>query len=84
MKVMRSDLTGKVKKLNTCFELLRTVFSVTGIENNSLNERLNGTKYSRMGHVKFVEDSLQIFQRLSSTNFTWSILEHFVPNDLER
>ena len=23
---------------------------------------------------------LQIFQRLSSTNFTWSILECFVPN----
>ena len=24
--------------------------------------------------------SLQIFSRLSSTNFTWSILEYFVPN----
>ena len=24
--------------------------------------------------------SLQIFYRLSSTNFTWSILEYFVPN----
>ena len=24
--------------------------------------------------------SLQIFQRLSSTNFTWCILEYFVPN----
>ena len=25
--------------------------------------------------------SLQRFWRLSSTNFTWSILEHFFPND---
>ena len=24
--------------------------------------------------------SLQIFQRLSATNFTWFILEYFVPN----
>ena len=53
-----------------------------------------GTKYSRMDQVKFVEDSLykiskdivcfkqtipfQISQRLSSTNFTWFILEYFV------
>ena len=25
--------------------------------------------------------SLQFFKRLSSTNFTWSILEYFVPYD---
>ena len=51
------------------------------------------TNYSRMDQVKFVEDSLykklkengllkqtvllQTFYRLSSTNFTWSILEYF-------
>ena len=34
---------------------------------------LNGTKYSRMDQVKF-------FKRLSSKNFTWSILQYFVPN----
>ena len=48
-----------------------------------INE-LNGTKYSRMNKVKFVEDilsiSLQILKRLSYTDFTWSILEYFVPN----
>ena len=32
-----------------------------------------GTKYSRMDQVKFVEDSP------SSINFTWYILEYFVP-----
>ena len=53
------------------------------------------SKYSRMDEVKFVKDSLlknlngygllkqaitlQFFLRLSSTNFTWSILEYFVP-----
>ena len=51
------------------------------------------TNYSRMDQVKFVEDShykklkengllkqtvlLQTFYSLSSTNFTWSILEYF-------
>ena len=53
-----------------------------------------GTKYSRMDLVKFVDNrlkkneviwyikqtiSLPISERLSSTNFTWSILEYFVP-----
>ena len=53
------------------------------------------TKYSRKERLKSVEDSLQkiwsemvclsrpyhlkIFLRLSSTNFTWSILEYFFP-----
>ena len=32
-----------------------------------------GTKYSRMDQVKFMEDSLH-------QNFTWSILEYFVPD----
>ena len=58
-----------------------------------------GTEYSRMNQVRFVEDSLykiwrgmvcikhtiplQIFKRLSSTNFVWSIvLEYFFPFDL--
>ena len=57
----------------------------------------NGSGSSTMDQVKFVEDnlqknlkgygllkqaiSLQIFLRLSSTNFTRSILEYFVPND---
>ena len=55
----------------------------------------NGTKYSRMEQIKFMDDSLwKIWRvlladhtpsnvwRLSSTNFTWSILEYFVPNKL--
>ena len=58
-----------------------------------------GTEYSRMNQVRFVEDRLykiwrgmvcikhtiplQIFKRLSSTNFVWSIvLEYFFPFDL--
>ena len=32
------------------------------------------TKYSRMDQVKFVETVFKKF-----TNFTWSILEYFVP-----
>ena len=42
-----------------------------------------GAKYSIMDPVKFVDHitqktiSLLIFQRLSSTNFTWTILEYF-------
>ena len=42
-----------------------------------------------MDQVKFVENSLQkiwsdivCLGRLSSTNFTWSILEYFDPNDV--
>ena len=42
-----------------------------------------------MDQVKFVEDSLQkiwsdivCLGRLSSTNFTWSILEYLDPNDV--
>ena len=46
---------------------------------------LNWVKYSRMYQVKFVEDSLKHmtsnFYRLSSTNFAWSILQCFAPND---
>ena len=34
-----------------------------------------------MEQVKIVEDNFQIFKRLSSTNFTWSTLEYFVPNN---
>ena len=42
------------------------------------------SRYSRMDQVKFVEDSLDFgliwsAQRLSSTNFTWSNLEHLDP-----
>ena len=37
----------------------------------------NGSKYSRMNQIKFVEGSRQISYRLSFTNFTWSILEYF-------
>ena len=33
------NLTEEVQKLNTNFELLKSDFSVTRIENNSLNER---------------------------------------------
>ena len=35
-----SNLTEEVQKVNTNFELLKSDFSVTRIENNSLNERL--------------------------------------------
>ena len=35
-------------------------------------------KYKRIWSAKQTI-SLQIFQKLSSTNFTWSILEYFVP-----
>ena len=50
------------------------------------NLRTSETKYSRIDQVKFVEDrfskiiSLQIFERVSSTNLTRSILEYFVPS----
>ena len=38
------------------------------------------TKYSRMGQVKFVEGSLwSDMVCLSSTSFTWYILEYFAP-----
>ena len=48
----------------------------------------NGTKYPIKTALKNLNwhrllrqtISLQIFQRLSSTNFTWSILEYFAPN----
>ena len=58
---------------------------------SSTHWQLFETKYSRMGQVKFVEDSLKFlteyglfeqamslkfFKRLSSTIFTWSILEY--------
>ena len=33
-----------------------------------------------MDQVNFVEDSLQKFEKFK--NFTWSILEYFVPNIL--
>ena len=35
-----SNLTEEVQKVNTNFELLKSDFSVTRIENNSLSERL--------------------------------------------
>ena len=35
-----SNLTKEVQELNTNFELLKSDFSATRIENNSLNERL--------------------------------------------
>ena len=37
----------------------------------------NGTEYSKMDQVKFVEG------RQPLKNFTWSILEYFVPNDIK-
>ena len=47
METMKSNLNGKVsnlteevQKLNTNFELLKSDFSATRIENNSLNKRL--------------------------------------------
>ena len=46
--------------------------------------------YSRMDQVRFVEGqgevwsaSLQVFLRLSSTDFTWSVLEYFVPHSID-
>ena len=42
-----------------------------GILREIFSER-NGTKYSRMGQVNFVKDSLK--------KITWSIFEYFVPN----
>ena len=41
----------------------------------------NGTKYSRMDRVTFVGDGLETDHTPSTfTNFTWFILEYFVPN----
>ena len=37
---MRRNLTEEIQKLNTNFELLKSDFSATSIENSSLNERL--------------------------------------------
>ena len=43
------------------------------------------TNYLKMDQVKFVNGlqrqtiSIQIFERVSSTNFTWSILGYFAP-----
>ena len=42
------------------------------------NRVSNGIKYLRIDQVKFVEDSSE--KMLSSTNFTWSILEYFVSS----
>ena len=42
------------------------------------NRVSNGIKYLRIDQVKFVEDSPE--KMLSSTNFTWSILEYFVSS----
>ena len=51
---------------------------------------VNGIKYSRIDRASKIWGrqplknlkgiSFQIFQRLSSTNLTWSTLEYFVPN----
>ena len=64
---------------------------------NTINT-LYEIKYSRMDQMKFARQllknwkrygrpqqtiSFQIFQRLSSTNFTWSILEYFVPYSIQ-
>ena len=51
------------------------------------NERLFGTKYSRMDEVKFVGQPLKNLKGygLHFTNFAWSILEYlapFVPSSL--
>ena len=40
METKKSNLTEEVQKLNTNFELLKSDFSATRIESNSLNERL--------------------------------------------
>ena len=41
---------------------------------------INGSRYSKLSEVKFVEDSLQKIWS-ASTNFTWSILENLDPNE---
>ena len=53
METMKSNLNGKVsnlteevQKLNTNFELLKSDFSATRIENNSLNKRLLWNAFS--------------------------------------
>ena len=56
----------------------------TAIVNNITRFCLIGTKYSRMGQLKFVENlegysPLKHVLRVSSTNFSWSILKYFVP-----
>ena len=48
-----SNLTEEVKKLNTHFELLKSDFSATSIENNSLNERLIALEKQRWMNAQY-------------------------------
>ena len=79
-------------KVTGSFCHLKTQRATDAHKNSTTNE----SNYSIVDQVTFVEGSLwkiwrgmvcfnqtiplQIFQRLSSTNFTWSIPEYFVPN----
>ena len=48
-----SNLTEEVKKLNTHFELLKSDFSATSIENNSLDERLIALEKQRWVNAQY-------------------------------
>ena len=48
-----SNLTQEVQKLNTNFELLKSDFSATRIENNSLNERLSALERQRCANAQY-------------------------------
>ena len=48
-----SNLTQEVQKLNTNFELLKSDFSATRIENNSLNERLIALERQRCANAQY-------------------------------
>ena len=48
-----SNLTEEVKKLNTHFELLKSDFSATSIENSSLDERLIALEKQRWVNAQY-------------------------------
>ena len=48
-----SNLTEEVKKLNTHFELLKSDFSATSIENNSLDERIIALEKQRWVNAQY-------------------------------
>ena len=48
-----SNLTEEDKKLNTYFQLLKSDFSATSIENNSLNERLIALEKQRWVNAQY-------------------------------
>ena len=74
------------KKSRPLYLFLGTLVWLMNHDINWFNIPLNRRKYWRMDEVKFVIYSLKetillhIFYRLLSTNFSWSILECFVPN----